>query len=183
MTDRRSRLSLQARVRVHRASIDRELAAGRFPAREESVMRASQLADPAGRRRVARSIRRLADYAIAPPSMVLTSTAPINRAEIRRCREGLLGIAERLEREGPVNPCGVARAVVLLGDGDGPVYCRSPERSLDDALWWIADGLQPCPPHAWDCPVIMKLDPDHVAWTCKRCGAIGISDDPSARPA
>jgi len=29
-----------------------------------------------------------------------------------------------------------------------------------------------CPPHVWRCPVIMKRDPDHVAWTCSGCGAI-----------
>jgi hypothetical protein len=40
-----------------------------------------------------------------------------------------------------------------------------------------------CPPHAWRCPVIMKLDPDHVAWTCARCGAMGLSDDLALRPA
>ena len=29
-----------------------------------------------------------------------------------------------------------------------------------------------CPPHAWGCPVVMKLDPRSVAWTCAHCGAI-----------
>jgi hypothetical protein len=29
-----------------------------------------------------------------------------------------------------------------------------------------------CPPHAWGCPVVMKLDPRSVAWTCAGCGAI-----------
>jgi Potassium-transporting ATPase A subunit len=29
-----------------------------------------------------------------------------------------------------------------------------------------------CPPHAWDCPVLMKIDPRSVAWTCAKCGAI-----------
>jgi hypothetical protein len=41
----------------------------------------------------------------------------------------------------------------------------------------------PCPPHDWRCPVIMKLDPDHVAWTCARCGAMALSDDLALRPA
>lgn len=40
-----------------------------------------------------------------------------------------------------------------------------------------------CPPHNWRCPVIMKLDPDHVAWTCARCGAMALSDDLALRPA
>jgi len=29
-----------------------------------------------------------------------------------------------------------------------------------------------CPPHVWGCPVVMKLDPRSVAWTCAGCGAI-----------
>jgi hypothetical protein len=29
-----------------------------------------------------------------------------------------------------------------------------------------------CPPHRWGCPVVMKLDPDSVAWTCAGCGSI-----------
>jgi hypothetical protein len=45
------------------------------------------------------------------------------------------------------------------------------------------DGLQPCPPHAWGCPVIMKVDPEHVAWTCGRCGAITLTQDLAVRPA
>jgi hypothetical protein len=55
----------------------------------------------------------------------------------------LLGLADRLERQAPVNPCGVARTVVLLTDGDGPLYVPTPERSMADAIWWVADGLEP----------------------------------------
>jgi hypothetical protein len=29
-----------------------------------------------------------------------------------------------------------------------------------------------CPPHSWDCPVVMKLDPRFIAWTCAKCGEI-----------
>ena len=46
-----------------------------------------------------------------------------------------------------------------------------------------ADGaMESCPPHAWACPVVMKRDPERVAWTCALCGAIAISDDPEVRP-
>jgi hypothetical protein len=44
-------------------------------------------------------------------------------------------------------------------------------------------GRYACPPHDWGCPVILKLDPDHVAWTCGRCGALANTDDPAVRPA
>jgi hypothetical protein len=43
--------------------------------------------------------------------------------------------------------------------------------------------LRLCPPHHGGCPVIMKLDPEHVAWTCARCGLVALSDDLGVRPA
>jgi hypothetical protein len=61
-------------------------------------------------------------------------------------RQGLLGLAERLERPEPVNPCGVARALLLLTDGIGPLYDSGAARSIADAVWWIANGLQPSRP-------------------------------------
>jgi hypothetical protein len=42
--------------------------------------------------------------------------------------------------------------------------------------------LSVCPPHRWGCPVIMKLDPEHVAWTCGWCGLVATTDDPAVRP-
>jgi hypothetical protein len=41
-----------------------------------------------------------------------------------------------------------------------------------------------CPPHAWGCPVVMKVDPRSVAWTCAHCGAItttATGEDPPGR--
>jgi hypothetical protein len=183
IANERAPLSLRVRVRLHTGSLDRELATGSRPLRDDCVLRARQLGDLTRRRQLARSMRRLVAEAGRPAPNALSSTVPVDRTAIDRCREGLLGIAERLERSGPANPCGVARVAVLLADGASPLYFPAAERSLDDALWWIADGLQPCPPHEWDCPVIMKLDPEHVAWTCRRCGAIALTDDLSVRPA
>jgi hypothetical protein len=171
------------RVRLHCHSLDRALAAGGEPgAGRELALRATQLAGPATRRRLARSLREVVFDAEHPSTALLTSTVPVARSAVVPLREGLLGLAERLERPGPVNPCGVARVAELLSDSRGPLYHPAPQRSLQEALWWVADGLQPCPPHAWASPVIMKLDPEHVAWTCARCGAIATTDDPSVRP-
>ena len=36
--------------------------------------------------------------------------------------------------------------------------------------------------HIWACPVIMKTDPAHVAWTCARCGALAITPVGDAPP-
>ena len=41
---------------------------------------------------------------------------------------------------------------------------------------------QRCPPHAWDCPVLTKLDPSAVAWTCSGCGAIANTPVGAPRP-
>jgi hypothetical protein len=87
--------------------------------------------------------------------------------EKTRVRLSLLISRQRLNRE--------------LADGFDPRV--SAERSLADALWWVADGMQKCPPHTWNSPVTMKLDPEHIAWTCSRCGAIATSDDRAVRPA
>jgi hypothetical protein len=39
-----------------------------------------------------------------------------------------------------------------------------------------------CPPHTWDCPVLTKLDPSAVAWTCSSCGAIVNAPAGALRP-
>jgi hypothetical protein len=62
-------------------------------------------------------------------------------------------------------------------NGNGPVARLRGERHRDHA----------CPPHAWGCPVVMKVDPRMVAWTCAGCGAIatvpvGAAPPPSVQP-
>ena len=171
------------RVRLHRTRLDRELAEGRDPeACGDRALRARQLTDTVTRRRVARSLRGVVAKAERAPGG-LGSAAPVCRSAVVAWREGLLGLADRLEQPRPVNPCGVARALVVVTDGSGPLYNPEPERPIEELIWWIADGFVLCPPHAWCCPVIMKTDPEHVAWTCRRCGAIAITDDPAVRPA
>jgi len=175
-------LGLRLRVALRRDRLDHELAAGLAPQSfAERALRADQLAGMTERRRTADALRALVRRADRP--QLLTSAVPVSRRAVLSSREGLLGLADRLDGPGSVNPCGVARALVLLTDGSGPLYDRGAPGSLTDAVWWIADGLKPCPPHDWACPVVMKLDPEHVAWTCARCGAIASSDDRAQRPA
>ena len=174
-------LGLRLRVALRRDRLDHDLAGGLPPdSFDDRALRAVQLAGTAERRRIARALRALVKRVDRP--QLVTSAVPVSRRAVLPWREGLLGLAERLEGPEPVNPCGVARALVLLTDGNGPLYARGAVGSVSDAVWWIADGLLPCPPHDWDCPVVMKLDPEHVAWTCARCGAIATSGDPAERP-
>ncbi len=149
----------------------------------DRALRAEQLADAPIRGHVARTLRELVAAAERERRQQLASAVPVCRTPVAAWADGLLGLAEALERPGAVNPCGVARALALVNDTSGPLYSPAPERSLGARIWWVADGLQPCPPHAWASPVIMKIDPEHVAWTCRRCGAIAVTDDVAARPA
>ncbi len=180
----RGSLRLRLRVRVRRWRLDRELAAG--PAGEispELALRGRQLADPRSARTIARSLRRVVAAADRPPSPHPGGGVPVARPAVRASREALLGLAERLEQPVAVSPCGVARALMLLTDGAGPLFNPASERSLAEAIWWVADGLAQCPPHAWGAPVVIELDPAHVGWTCVRCGAIATTATPAVRPA
>jgi hypothetical protein len=180
----RPALRVRLRVRVHRGRLDRELAQG-FAAglSTEHTARAKQLSEPPTRAQLARSLRRVVSDVEDPTPLALSSKVPVRRHSVEPWREGLLGLAERLEQPRPVNPCGVARALILLTDGASPLYNSRSAESMSDLLWWVVDGLQPCPPHEWSCPKVMKLDPEHVAWTCKRCGTIATSDQAAVGPA
>jgi hypothetical protein len=132
------------RVHLHRGRLDRQLADGLAPeAFHDRALRATQLAGMRTRRQVARSLRRLVEHAERPAGGLLGSAVPVCRRSVLAWREGLLGLAERLEQPVPLDPRGVARALVLLTDGGGPFYDAHAQRSMSEAVWWIADELQP----------------------------------------
>lgn len=64
----------------------------------------------------------------------LTFHIPICRAKIRRSRETLEALADRLVSSDPVDACGVARVRLLLTDGSGPIYARPTTDDLEPAL-------------------------------------------------
>lgn len=138
-----SRLVLRVRVRVRRARLDRQLADGLAPeALLDRAVRAGQLVDPATRRRTARTLRRLVMEAELPAAARACPVVPVHRRSVLPWREALLGLADRLENSAPLNPCGIARTLVLLTDGAGPLYDPRSAFALGDAVWWVADGLQ-----------------------------------------
>jgi hypothetical protein len=146
--DSRPALRLRLRVLLHRATLDRQLSDRRpAGAREDRALRARQLADVGTRRQLARSLRGLITDSELPATARLCSAVPVCRGAVLPWRQALLGLAERLERSEPVNPCGVARVRLLLTDGDSPVYDPYPARSMSEAIWWIADGLRPVQSH------------------------------------
>jgi hypothetical protein len=131
-------------VRLQRTRLDHQIAHGCPPeAFAECALRASQLIAMSTRRRTAGSLRRVVEDCERPHSGMFSSAVPLCRRAVWPWREGLLGLAERLERPGPIEPCAVARVLDLVTDGFGPLYNPGSERSMGEALWWIADGLQP----------------------------------------
>jgi hypothetical protein len=176
-------LRLRLWVRARRWRLDHELATCDAPyGTPPRALRARQLDDPRARADLARSLRRIVAEAERDRVVLLSSAVPIRSAAIRDSREALLGLAERLENPAAVNPRGLARVRLLLTDATGPIFSPSSAVSLPAAIWHIADGLQLCPPHDWRCPVVIKLDPEHVAWTCAVCGAVASSDSTSEQP-
>jgi hypothetical protein len=129
-------------VQLHKGRLDQQLADGFGPDPiEDRALRASQLCGSRTRRRLARSLRARVKDAERPAAPRFSAAVPLSRRAVLRWRESLLGVAERLERPAPVNPCGVARVLMLLTDGTGPLYNPEAADRMADAVWWIADGL------------------------------------------
>jgi hypothetical protein len=135
-------LRRRLRVQLHKARLDQQLADG-FGSDpiEDRALRGTQLVRPRARRQLARALRARVKDAERPVALRLSAAVPLSRRAVLSWRESLLGLAERLERPEPVNPCGVARVLVLLTDAVGPLYNPGAAERMSDAVWWIADGL------------------------------------------
>jgi len=135
-------LRRRLRVQLHKGRLDQQLAEG-FGSDpiEDRALRAGQLTRMRTRRQLARSLRARVKDAQRPAAPRMSAAVPLSRRTVLRWQESLLGLAERLERPDPVNPCGVARVLVLLTDGTGPLYDPAAAERMSDAVWWIADGL------------------------------------------
>lgn len=135
-------IGLSLLVRLRRGRIDRELAEARIGDRSEAhLLREAQLTSEVNRRETARSLREVVIAAENPRTELLGSTALLNREVVVPSRDGLMGLVARLEQSGPIGSCGIARARVLVSDGMGPLYNPASERSVGEAISWIADGL------------------------------------------
>jgi hypothetical protein len=132
---------LGVRVRWSALELDAALASGTDPASsEELALRASQLADPAHRAQLARSINDLVLLAEGRFGAQLPTTrAPSSADRVHTSRGPLLELRERLLGEGPHSPRGLALVSLLLEDPRGPLYTHelSGEQlqpTLDQAL-------------------------------------------------
>ena len=107
-------------------------------------MRARQLSSDSMRRQLARSLRAAVSNVRDRRAAVMGPALPVCREVLPWC-EALLGLADWIEGAGPVNACLMARTLLLLSDGSGPLYNPTPRCSMGEMLWWIADGFQPVP--------------------------------------
>ena len=120
------------RYRLHRRSIDRELADGADPeSNPDRHRRACELTAENERSKLARSIDRLLARSEAPPSLTI---APINWRGVRASSSRLKRLAQRLRGDANVRPQGVARTEILLSEVDSPLYTPGGELSLPDEV-------------------------------------------------
>jgi hypothetical protein len=138
-------------VFVTRGKLDRQLAAeGPFQATAALALRVRQLTDPRTSRQIARELRGLLDYVDARAAGPVISAVVIEPAAVRAGRQAILGLAERLEATGPVNPRGVVLARALLTDGLSPLYNPYCERTVIEAVFEVQDALAGHPAIVFD---------------------------------
>jgi hypothetical protein len=132
----RAGLWLRARVFFSRLRLDRTLARGADPsASPELALRAEQLRDVRGRKRIAKGIDQLVGFAFDDRRQhVGPAMLPFRHQRVRRNLELFTELAEALRSAGPHSVKGVAMASTLLEDGRGPLYASDPGESLGRAL-------------------------------------------------
>jgi hypothetical protein len=133
----------RVRLWLTRGRLDQEIVTGHpWNSGAATALRAHQLSDLRTRRRLARNFRGIVAYADRVEGRPLFSAVVIDRAAVRADREAILGLAERLEAEDPVNPRGIVLARRLLTDGiDSPLYNHRCGRTVVAAVWEISDAL------------------------------------------
>jgi hypothetical protein len=132
-------------VCLTRRMLDSQIAAGRpYGLSPVLLLRAAQLTHPRTRRRVARKLRRLVDYAdrLGPRPHVARFVLDRAGLSVMAGREAFLGLAERLEGGAPVCPKGVVLARGLL-NGASRRELGDPHlgRGIAERVWDVADVL------------------------------------------
>lgn len=120
---------LRVRVWWRRHALTEALAGGADPeASAELTLLARDLIGLRVRQRLAEAVDRLL-RAAADRTVPWSPAVPVNRREVAEAYEELVELAERLRAASPVPAHAVARVVVLLSDGTGPLYGRRRGRS------------------------------------------------------
>jgi hypothetical protein len=141
--------SVKLRLRVYftRGTLDRRIASGRpYLSTPALALRAQQLARPRTRRQIARTLREIVAHADRRTAGPVLSAVVVEPAAVRRARQPVLGLAERLAGPAQVNPAGIARAQVLITDGLSPLFDRNSPRTVTEAIYEVQDALESEPP-------------------------------------
>jgi hypothetical protein len=129
-------------VRLHRRSLDRDLASGiaawRSPAH---AARVRQLTAPRHRRRLADSLDHVLWEAAAPRAQLAHAAITPCRASVEATAGQIRSLAGRLRSDEPIGAAGVARLEALLSDGAGPLYAAGRTEALAAALTLAAQWL------------------------------------------
>ena len=134
------RLGLVASWRA--AGLDRELAAGTSP-RSSALLavRAQRITSRRGRVRVADGLARAIRDARATAGF--SAAVRPDRREVLAARTVLATLDRRLRAPEPVTARGVALLLVLLTDGESPLYQRGERGALGSRLRAAAAALEP----------------------------------------
>ncbi len=123
--------------------IDRRIATGgACDATAALDLRARQLTCARNRRQLARQLRGIVEYAERVGSRPIFSAVVIYRRGVSNGKHVILGLAERLEGEVPVNPRGIALVQRFLTDGLGPLFNPNSQETMVQAVWNIEDALE-----------------------------------------
>jgi hypothetical protein len=136
--------SLVARVRARlgHSRLDRALAAGADPCASLALAyRASRLTSRRRRLRLANEIDKLLDAAAAPPRLFALAVEP-DREEVAAALPQLIELSELLRSSSPLYSQGLARLLLLLRDGGGPIYAPARQGALGDELLALIAALE-----------------------------------------
>jgi hypothetical protein len=139
---RRVRLLDLLRARWQAPQLDKQLADGAQP--ETSVLlalRAQFLVRPSQRRRLARSLKRVVRTGQTSPHLPIR--ASVRHDAVLEAHGDLRVLVERLLEMGPLDVQGVARVLVLLRDGAGPLYRSGSAGGLRSQLRAAMSALGP----------------------------------------
>jgi hypothetical protein len=121
-------------VRLHRRTLDRDLAVGigtwRSP---QHAARACQLTSRRHRRRLADALDHVIDVAVTP-SLHAYAAIPLCRSSVSAAAPQIARLTTRLRSDEPIAAAGVVRLEALLSDGAGPLYAPGPPADLIVAL-------------------------------------------------
>lgn len=132
----RSSWLIALRCRLRRNAIDRELAAGADPDSSDCRhLRASELTGERNRHALAAAYERHITAATSTPPL---DVVPVNWRGVRAVTPRLARLAQRLREDRGVRAQGVARAWLLLTDGDSALYAKDDSSLVNEVRSTLA---------------------------------------------